>query len=85
MLLNLDALQRDTFDVGIALLTVVNLSTDDDVTVRNGQNLSCMSCPYYIRCTVFACLNSNLQNISIKSSKTAIRENLDPRKFSAIQ
>ena len=78
-----DALQRDTFEVGIALLTAASSSADNGVTVR----ISCLyATPIYITCAACAWFRQRIcEIISTKSSKTTIRENLDPRKFSAIR
>ena len=46
--------------------------------------LACMPRPYYITCAVCAWFRQRI-HISTKSAKTTIRENLDPRKFSAIR
>ena len=43
-----DALQRDTFEVGIALLTGVSPSADDSVESVYWIERACMPHPYYI-------------------------------------
>ena len=58
-----NALQRDTFEVGIALLTAMSSSADKGVTVCIRQNLACMPCPYYITCACGLDSEFALQNL----------------------
>ena len=69
-----------TFEVGIALLTAVELERERQC----GQCILAMPILHYIAaCAWFR--QRICKIVSIKFSKTDIHENLDPRKFSAIR
>ena len=74
-----DALQRDTFEVGIALLTAVSSSADNGVTVH----ISCLyATPIYFTCAVCAWFRQRIREIiSTKSSKNHHSRKFRPSKI----
>ena len=80
-----DVLQRDAFEVDIALLTAVSLSRQqyDSTCVLDRTRLYATPILHYM-CGVRRFRQQTNKIISTKSSNTAIHKNLDPTKFSAV-
>ena len=81
-----NAPQRDTFKVGIALLTDASSSADNGVNSVYSTELACLPRPYYITCVTCEWFRQQIHEIiSTNYSQNHQCENLDPWKFSAIQ